>query len=202
MTVSNNSIEPYPVPKEEIEDAALKRRGRKKWRAIILVSLGVVAVLIVGVVVSVENSKPQVTAKQSLATLVTSMGDGVTTAGGDWTYDELTRAWVPGLAPGYQPESCGRGPSGPQQYAFSLWGPGMSDTDAASAVMAKHWAGLGYSVRTVFRDAPHYGNGIQIFVNLPNGAFLGYTVTNQISTLEGGSVCLPASTFPPFHPKL
>lgn len=177
-----------------------KLRPRRPVRIALIIFAVLAPIIFVAVMVELNSGSPQLTAKQSLTSLNSRMQDAVTTAKGDWTYEDESIPWQPGKAPAYAPVPCTQSGHGLQRYEYSLRGTGVLDTAKAADSMTKHWKGLGYGVRTVFKETPDQGSAIEIFVDLPHGASLLYFVSHQFSFASGASECLPEANFPELRP--
>jgi hypothetical protein len=185
---------------DSVELPSTRRSHRRTWWIVLAAIAAIVVIVGLGVVITINSSVPQVTAKQSLTQYIERMDDTARTAGGTWWFDESDaperKPWVAGTYPGYYSGPCGDGHQGTEQYRYILYGPGAADTDKAAEVVGQHWTKLGYTVRTVYRDTADKDNGVQIAVDLPNGASLGYTIGNSRSTVDGASACLASALFP------
>jgi hypothetical protein len=173
-----------------------KLRRRRPVRIALIIFAVLAPIIFFAVMVQLNSVSPRLTAKQSLTSLNARMQDAVTTAKGDWTYEDESKPWQPGKAPDYAPPPCNQSGHGPQHYKYSLLGPGVADPLRAAEVMTKHWESLGYEVRIWYQKTPAEGSDTILFVDLSHGSYLEYSVNNVASAIGGASECLPEAKFP------
>jgi hypothetical protein len=155
--------------------------------ASVVVVVVVVAVLIGALMRTSENSSTQ-GPRGLLTQVIARTNDTARAAGGVWTFEDKS-PWVPSDTSGYTGVPCGDADSGPQQYPVQLNSGGVAGRSSSARQVAKHWEGLGYSVRTVVAPQADNSDFTEIAADLPNGAKLVYSVSTKISGIDALSEC-------------